>query len=224
MSTGDEASGTGRYTQATALKDIVTWSRTRPDWQRDALRQLITSADASTIDVDRLEAICIGDRTDATYLSEADVAPEATPGEAVAISKLHSLAGVNALVPGQELDIAQNGITIIYGDNGSGKSGYCRVLKHACRSRDDKFQIHPNIDGPDGAVQSATIEFTVGDTARAEPWTPEGQQIAELSQVSIFLFNGLNNFKVLGKCFFRWSHKTYQINTDQQITFLKKPV
>ncbi|MDE0522238.1 MAG: AAA family ATPase [Boseongicola sp.] len=186
MSTADEATGTGRYTQATALKDVVTWSQTRPDWQRDALRQLISSADASTIDIDRLEAICIGERTDASYLSETDVAPESTPGKAVAISKLHSLEGVNALVPGQELDVAQNGITIIYGDNGSGKSGYCRVLKHACRSRDDKFQIHPNIDGPDDAVQSATIEFTVGDRARAEPWTPEGQQIAELSQVSIF--------------------------------------
>ena len=132
MSKGDEAAGTGRYTQASALKDIVTWSQTRPDWQRDALRQLITSADAATIDIDRLEVICIGERTDASYLSDADVAPEATPGKAVAISKLHSLAGVNALVPDQELDVAPNGITIIYGDNGSGKSGYCRVLKHAC--------------------------------------------------------------------------------------------
>lgn len=166
MSTGGEVTGTGRYTQATALKEIVVWSQTRPDWQRDALRQLISSGDVTTIDIDILEAICIGERSDASFLSDADVAPEAMPGEAVTISKLHSLEGVNALVPGQELNVAPSGITIIYGDNGSGKSGYCRVLKHACRSRDDKFQIHPSIDGPDDAVQSATIEFTVGDTAR----------------------------------------------------------
>ena len=49
----------GRYTQSNALHDIVTWSSDRPDWQRDALRHLITGTDTDDIDLDRLEAICV---------------------------------------------------------------------------------------------------------------------------------------------------------------------
>ncbi len=41
------------------------------------------------------------------------------------------IAGVNALVGDQELSFGAEDMTIIYGDNGSGKSGYCRVLKYA---------------------------------------------------------------------------------------------
>jgi energy-coupling factor transporter ATP-binding protein EcfA2 len=44
----------------------------------------------------------------------------------IRIGKTH---GVNALVDGQTLDIAAHGITVVYGDNGSGKSGYARVIK-----------------------------------------------------------------------------------------------
>lgn len=186
MAENDETGGQGRYTQAMALKDIVSWSESRPDWQRDALRQLVSSESSESIDVARLEAICVEERDDPNCLSDADVAPQTTAAESVAISKLHSLQGVNALVAGQVLDVAKEGITIIYGDNGSGKSGYCRVLKHACRSRDNKFQIHPNIDGPSDAPQSASIDFSVGAVSKTAAWAPDGSEISELSKVSIF--------------------------------------
>ena len=62
-----------RYTQVNALQDIVTWSADRADWQRDALRQLVGGADVDDIDLDRLEALCIGERDDAEFLKEADV-------------------------------------------------------------------------------------------------------------------------------------------------------
>lgn len=186
MTATDETGGAGHYTQATALKDIVRWSEQRPDWQRDALRQLISAENADEIDVDRLESICVGEIEEFDALEDADIAQETSAGESVAISKLHSLQGVNALVEQQELDIDASGITIIYGDNGSGKSGYCRVLKHACRSRDNKFEIHPNIDGPSDAAQTATIDYTTGTTTKTVLWSPEGGEISELSKVSIF--------------------------------------
>jgi energy-coupling factor transporter ATP-binding protein EcfA2 len=38
------------------------------------------------------------------------------------------------LAPDQRLSFALDGITLIYGDNGSGKTGYCRITKKICRS------------------------------------------------------------------------------------------
>lgn len=85
----------GRYTQSKALHDIVTWSTDRPDWQRDALRQLIAGVDIDEIDLDRLEALCVGERDDAEFLTATDVSSQGIGGEAVTISKLRSVKGVS---------------------------------------------------------------------------------------------------------------------------------
>ena len=182
----NEPNSSGPYNQSSALNDIVLWSVDRPEWQRDALRQLIGTVELEDIDLDRLEALCVGERDDAEFLNAAHVAPQSMSGEAVTISKLHSVKGVNALAHDQVLDLADQGVTIVYGDNGSGKSGYCRVLKHACRSRDSKFTILPNIDDDDETPQLASIEYIVGATSQTNSWSPEAEQVAPLTQVSIF--------------------------------------
>lgn len=46
---------------------------------------------------------------------------------------INSIENVNALVTGQEIAINEN-LTLIYGENGSGKSGYIRLLNNAFSS------------------------------------------------------------------------------------------
>ena len=52
---------------------------------------------------------------------------------------------VNIIKAGQTLSFAENGVTVVYGDNGSGKSGYSRILKLACHARDKDDRILPDI-------------------------------------------------------------------------------
>lgn len=68
---------------------------------------------------------------------------------------------VNALSGGQKITFAPK-LTIIYGENGSGKSGYSRVLNSAFYSRGDKT-ILPNILKPQNeqGKPSAKFEFEV---------------------------------------------------------------
>lgn len=181
-----DASTAVRYRQSDAMREILVWSQDRHTWQRDALRQLINGAHVDEIDLDRLERICTGARDDAIVLKEEHLEIEASLEEAVALSKVSDVAGVNALASDQELTFGADGITIIYGDNGSGKSGYCRVLKHACRSRDRKFNIHSDISAPSDTPQSAMIAYVAGDTGRTANWSPESNTDAALGQVSIF--------------------------------------
>jgi ABC-type cobalamin/Fe3+-siderophores transport system ATPase subunit len=47
---------------------------------------------------------------------------------------LRSVENLNRLAANQQLRFALNGLTVIYGDNGSGKSGYARIAKKLCRS------------------------------------------------------------------------------------------
>lgn len=175
-----------RYRQSDAMREILEWSKERDLWQRDALRQLVNGTSVEDIELDRLEDICTGVRNDAIVLHEKHLALEISNERAVSLSKVSSTVGVNALTGNQELTFSADGITIIYGDNGSGKSGYCRVLKHACRSRDRKFSIHPDIGEPSDTAQSAIIEYKAGATAKTINWAPNLDTDAELGQVSIF--------------------------------------
>lgn len=181
-----DPTSSARYRQSDAMREILAWSQGRDTWQRDALRQLINGARLDKIDLDRLEGICTGARDDAIVFKEEHLETEAASEEAVALSKVSGVAGVNALASDQELTFGADGITIIYGDNGSGKSGYCRVLKHACRSRDRKFNIHSDISAPSDTPQSAMIAYAAGDKDKTASWSPELSVDAALGQVSIF--------------------------------------
>jgi len=50
------------------------------------------------------------------------------------LTKLENVEGVNALTENQTIDFSSN-LTIVYGANGSGKSGYARLLKKAFYSK-----------------------------------------------------------------------------------------
>ena len=186
MSSESNTEEVGAYTQSQALQDIIAWSVDRPKWQRDALRQLVTGANIDNIDIDRLEELCLENRDDAEFLNETDVMQPGTGGDAVTLSKLKIVQGVNALADEQQMEFSKKGVTIVYGDNGSGKSGYCRVLKHACRTRDRKFEIHPNIEEADEISQSSKIEYQIGTESRNIDWSPDLKQDPLLAQVSIF--------------------------------------
>lgn len=174
------------YTETSALQDILQWSKTRPDWLRDALRRLMVASELSDLDIDELEALCLGTGGDASPLSDEHIAPQRLAGKPVAITGLRDPVAVNALARGQGVSFAATGLTIVYGDNGSGKSGFVRVLKSACRSRDDKTSILPDVTAADDIPQSARIEFQVAGNADTYEWRPEHGDHADLSAVSIF--------------------------------------
>lgn len=69
------------------------------------------------------------------------------------------LHGVNRLKSGSELSVSK-GLTVVYGENGSGKSGYTRLLNNAFISRGDQ-DILPNIFLEHPEEISAIFKFCV---------------------------------------------------------------
>jgi len=52
---------------------------------------------------------------------------------------------VIALDREQELTFVETGLTVVFGYNGSGKSGYGRILRRTCRSSEKGPAILPNV-------------------------------------------------------------------------------
>ena len=125
----------------TVLDNILAWSQDRPMWQRDALRRIVARGRLEADDLKELLDLCKQGRgakniaLKASPLAKVHLPANPGQGAAVSVTAITEVDGVNNLAPGQTLTFEPNGITIIYGDNGAGKSGYARILKRACRAR-----------------------------------------------------------------------------------------
>jgi len=172
--------------EAAALADILRWSADLPGWQRDALRLLCGQTKLESADITTLLAVCKGDNP-AVPLNTSHIRDPAASHAVVSLGALHGLANVNALAPGERLSFGKTGLTVIYGDNGAGKSGYARVLKQLCRARSPKGDaILPNIYAGYGGVPTASIDFFIGGQKRSATWNQGGSADPMLSAVSVF--------------------------------------
>ncbi|MBZ9984105.1 MULTISPECIES: AAA family ATPase [unclassified Mesorhizobium] len=172
--------------EAAALADILRWSADIPAWQRDALRRLCGQAKLEPADLTSLVAICKAVEKDVP-LDATHVRDPAASHAVVSLGALHGLSNVNALAPGERLSFGRTGLTVIYGDNGAGKSGYARVLKQLCRARSPKGdEILPNIYSAASGTPSANVEFYIGGQKRNASWTQGNTTDAMLSAVSVF--------------------------------------
>ena len=177
------------------MQDILDWSTNQPMWRRDALRQLVVHGEVTD---ERLDALVLGCLADAKALADDESAPKLEPLAAkhvptvsvsnndVSIRSVSNVENANALAPKQQLSLSPNGLSIVYGDNGSGKSGYARILKHASRARHKDAEIRSDVFAASpGKRASATIQCEIGSSAKEVGWQ-DGTQPTELSSVSCF--------------------------------------
>lgn len=177
------------------LQEILEWSKGLPTWQSDAISRLLLNPILTNEDIDDLFALLklangIADpknRTPNPLTADQIPAPIKTLKN-IELRAIKNLLHVNAIASNQNLPINPSGLTVIYGDNGSGKSGYSRVLKRACRARDQAEPIHPNANLPSGksGIAEAIFEVAIDDVVCDLQWTNGKIAPTELSSLSIF--------------------------------------
>ncbi len=176
-------------TEADALKDILQWSENRPAWQRDALRRLVVHGELTDDNINELTALCKDNSLASESLAQEHLGGQTTAAPTVALKKLSGTENVNALAEGQSLTFIPKGVTIIYGDNGAGKSGYVRILKSACRARTvrgKQEQILPNIYESEPGLQKAELEYHAGAQIQKAKWENGKPSDDLLSEISVF--------------------------------------
>ncbi|WP_186758647.1 AAA family ATPase [Echinicola salinicaeni] len=151
------------------LNDIIDWVENKPIFWQIAVDRLIRNNELTDNDISELKEICKVDYglsdfdfDEVDFDDLRDFANNSTSSDDLILSKISNVNNINALSQTSELEFASNGLTLIYGDNGSGKSSYVSILKHACNTRGSKPKINDNLYDPAsfGNDKKADIEYT----------------------------------------------------------------
>ena len=170
------------------LSEILAWSKDRPDWQRDALRRLVLKGELDNADIETLTEICKSTHGLANEQENVRLDNKHLPSDGANTGRVnvHSILhkhGVNALAENQTLNFG-SGLTVVYGDNAAGKSGYVRIFKSACRARGTEDILGNVLSGTAPLAPKVSIEYTVGDESPKE-WSG-GDDGEALARVSVF--------------------------------------
>ena len=166
---------------------LTKWFSERPQWLQIAATRLLQQSELTGKDVSELATMCQQEadgKLPKTTCSFPTTAFSQGAAGTLRLCSISDVEGVNALAPKKPLEFGKGNITIVYGNNGSGKSGYVRLLKHVCGAR-ETGTLHRNVYKPGSAVQKACISFEQDGIPKTHTWS--GQGICDdLNSVDIF--------------------------------------
>ena len=172
--------------------DIIAWANTKAPFIKDAVRRLLCNPSLTQRDFLEIKDLLKKEhRFDNITLNpcaatETDIPTEANQNNQVKLLQIASPHNISALYESTSLNFDVNGLSIIYGKNGSGKSSFSKILKKICWSRDNAVVLKKNIYTSNTDEQSVFIKYLEGDVEKEFVWR-EGQNTDQkLNSIYVF--------------------------------------
>lgn len=177
----------------TPVENIANWIKDKPLWWQHSVRLSLSEGALSPIHFDEIYKVALVEH-DIIYDEEIKKLfeiPLDTSGfnkevGNVTLKQIDTVVNVGALSEDQVLSFSKNGMTIVYGDNGAGKSSYSRIIKHACLSRGGTPQILGNVFEKSDTPSSANISINVNEDVYENNWNLKFQTNENLKSIRVF--------------------------------------
>lgn len=178
-------------TQEDALGILIAWANDQSNWLRMAVREVLacrTSLEAEPLQriyerflVDSGLAMSGGEIADVPAIS----VPSIDQGGAsqLRLKKILKVEGVNRLASNQEIAFNDK-LTVLYGENATGKTGYVRILKRLAKVR-SAVPVLGDASATSTRPMSAKLEYKLGPTQEEFEWHNE-EGVGPFDRMSIF--------------------------------------
>lgn len=156
---------------------IVAWSKERPEWQSDVMRRTAIGHVLSDEDYDRLvDDILNPDADSKIALSLEHFPKRSAHAPSVRLLSITRAEHVNALASDKQLTFNPDGLTVVYGDNGSGKSGYARLLKRITGARHQEPVLSDVFQDTARDKPTAALKMRIGEQVADLEWPEPTRQ------------------------------------------------
>lgn len=179
--------------QKTIWDELNEWGKKLEDWQRFIVSHAVRDGILTDDRVDeafqlflRNNALDFGNEELPDIPMSVTGRPDTSEISPLILKEMRALRNVNAIPETSSLTFGP-GLTVIYGHNGAGKSGFARVLSAACFGRSD-INIFPNIYAEEAPDTPATAEFLInkGEEKNEIITFKAGDEHADLRRFSVF--------------------------------------
>jgi len=168
---------------------VIDWLTQRPKWLQVAVKRLLEAGDLNDAAISEMAVLCQQEANNEFPDIDCNIPTgifDVHDFKEIRLCSISEVVGINKLAPRKSLDFGKSNVAVVYGRNGSGKSGYVRLLKHVCGARDCvRGQLYKNVFSAKDTVQKAKISFLMSSTPAEYRWTGSGV-CADLCSVYIF--------------------------------------
>ena len=176
---------------------LLEWAEKQPAWVRDALRRHALSCGQELKEGEKGEIIArvrhhagfIADPPPVNSpLADTHLGITGKPFQQTLLCSFGPVENLNRLAANQKLRFAIDGLTVIYGDNGSGKSGYARIAKRLCRSIASTELLGNVFEPGTKAPVTVKVRFRTAEVQEVTEidWTDGAATPPEISRISVF--------------------------------------
>lgn len=174
-------------------QEILDWSQNKPSFVRDALRRLITTTTLTQNDISELVQLVKKECGDTTItlnpnpLNNTHIpTTTTTSGNYPKLISLGNPINICALHNQGTLQFPNMGLTVVYGNNGSGKSSYSRILRKLCWSRNPGVTLKRNVFNPSASRQQVDVVVEDNGSNVSFTWTENSLSNPILNSIFVF--------------------------------------
>lgn len=185
----------------TPVEKIVGWVKDKPVWWRHAIRLSLRDGELTPVSLQKVYQIAKMEHglldKDASYavaVLDIDTTGFEAESSEVTLKSISEVVNVGALAQDQILEFSKNGLTVIYGDNGAGKSGYARIFKHACLARGRAPEILGNVFEVSTVPSSASVLVEIDGKIEKKDWYLKVTADSNLKSIRVFDGDVAENF------------------------------
>lgn len=185
----------------TPIESIAEWAQRKPVWWRHALRLSLThgSLDQECLSIilkiaKTEHGLLEGDEVYERAVEPLDFTGFTSEQNEVSLKTLCNVKGVGLLAENQTINFPEQGLFIVYGDNGAGKSSYSSILKNTCLTRGDCPQILGDVFSKEQIPPQAEISVTVNGLDEVFLWDNNTSSIEALKSIRVFDSSSANHY------------------------------
>lgn len=165
--------------------DIVNWLNQQQYWIQLAAQYILKQEEITPEKTQEIKELLKTDiaQSCAESLDFAAFTDHLHSVNSVWISSIGEIVGIDDLNPRTPLTFEKS-LTVVYGNNGSGKSGYTRILKKAC-GKNNAIDLKSNIFKQPSTDNKCSITIE-GENTQKIDWKANSEAISEINATDIF--------------------------------------
>jgi len=170
------------------LKNIANWFKNRSKWLQEAAKILIQKSTLNDSEISELVDLCKEEIDNQSNSDKIDLpldSLESNDFQTLRLCSISDIRGINILSPKKPLELGNGNLSVIYGQNGTGKSGYVRILKHVCGAKNPGLLL-PSVWLETPQKQECSISYEKDNVIRNVMWDATSGIIEDLGDVDIF--------------------------------------